>query len=66
MGQEAAVRDGALRAPGAVLMRLSLAAADPSFQARVRQALQQSRLPTQEDPFWYASHLLVLYQAATQ
>mgnify|MGYP001818409533 FL=1 len=66
MGQEAAAKDGALRAPGAVLMRLSLATTDPELQMRVRQALQQSRLPVQQEPFWYASHLLVLHQAAIE
>ena len=66
MGQEAAAKDGALRAPGAVLMRLSLTTTDPEIQTRLRQALHHSRLPVQQEPFWYASHLLVLHAAATR
>jgi len=63
MGQQAAAKDGALRAPAAILMRLSLDSPDPGIQERLQQALAQSRLPVQEEPFWHASHLLVLYEA---
>jgi len=64
MGDKPAEGDGALLAPSAMLMRASLGSADPAIAGQLGKALALSRRPVQEEPFWHASHLLVLREAA--
>jgi hypothetical protein len=52
-------QDGALPAPSAVVLRLSLEAGG-ALAVRARKALLKARRTVQENPFWYASHLPLL------
>ena len=63
-GMPAAVaqEDGALPAPSAVVLRLSLERGG-ALAAKARQALPGVRSRAQTSPFWYASHLPLLIEA---
>ena len=63
IGDQAAQADGALFSPTALLLRLSLQYPQAGLQDKVQQALGQSRAATQQEPLWYATHLLALLDA---
>jgi len=56
LGAEAAVTEGALPSPSAVLVRLSLASDSELLRAKGRAAAEQGRANAQTEPFWYSGH----------
>lgn len=64
MGVETAMVEGALPAPSALLIRLTLAFEDPQLVARARGAAEQGRNKAQQAPFWYTGHHAALLQLA--
>jgi uncharacterized protein YyaL (SSP411 family) len=56
MGEVPAMVEGALPAPSAVLIRLSLDSGDPALQALATEAAERGRAQAQQEPFWYAGH----------
>lgn len=62
MAEEPAMQEGALPAPSAVLIRLSLESSDPDLVANAVAAANLARQPAQDDPFWYAGHHAALLQ----
>jgi uncharacterized protein YyaL (SSP411 family) len=65
LGAEAAVSEGALPSPSAVLVRLSLASDSDTLRARGRAAAEQGRANAQAEPFWYSGHHAALLEIAT-
>lgn len=56
LGAEAAITEGALPSPSAVLVRLSLASDNEALRARGLAAAEQGRANAQAEPFWYSGH----------
>ena len=64
MAEEPAMREGALPAPSALLIRVAAASDDPEIVARARAAAEAARAQAQAEPFWYAGHHAVLWTSA--
>jgi hypothetical protein len=62
LGAEAAVTEGALPSPSAVLIRLSLANDSEVLQAKGRAAAEQGRANAQVEPFGYSGHHAALLE----
>lgn len=60
MAKKPAQRDGALPAAAGVVMQLSTAEQGIVEATGMQEAHDMSRLNIQEEPFWYASHLLAV------
>lgn len=64
---EPAIADGPLPSPSAVLIETSLALAEKTGDAALKQtaraALERGRAPAQRDPFWHATHAALLAAA---
>lgn len=56
-GRQAAIGDGPMPSPAAVLIRLSLDSPDPQLTAKARQALAKARPLAERDPFWYPGYI---------
>jgi len=63
MGHSRAMRDGALPAASAVLIQTTLRFGSQELQQRAQEALRQARPYLQDEPFWYASHVLLMTAA---
>lgn len=61
-----AQEDGALPAPAAIVLQLSLGSEDRQLRDRARSMLQESQMAVQDNPFWYASHIKVLLETPTK
>ena len=59
-----AQEDGAMPAPSAVVLRLSLESGDELLASKAKKALFGVRRPVQVEPFWYASHLPLLMKSS--
>jgi uncharacterized protein YyaL (SSP411 family) len=64
MGETAAMPEGALPAPSAVIIRLSLESGDPALVALAREAANKARAAAQQEPFWHAGHHAALLHIA--
>ena len=64
MGETAAMPEGALPAPSAVIIRLSLESADPALVTLATEAANRARAEAQQEPFWHAGHHAALLQLA--
>lgn len=62
MPKARAMTDNPLPSPAALLIRLTAALPQPPASARVSQALGLSALPTRQNPFSFAGHVLALWQ----
>ncbi|MCB1772325.1 MAG: thioredoxin domain-containing protein [Gammaproteobacteria bacterium] len=62
LGAEAAITEGALPSPSAVLVRLSLASDSAALRAKGVAAAQQGRANAQAEPFWYSGHHAALLE----
>lgn len=62
MGEQAAQSDGALFSAPAMLIRLSLISWDPAIKGKAADAIRLSRRKAQQEPFWYASHVMALLE----
>jgi hypothetical protein len=60
MAEQAAMADGALPAPSALLIRVAAQSDDPKMVAMAREAAERGRGRAQAEPFWYAGHYAVL------
>ncbi len=60
MGQSKAIRDGALPAASALLIQTTREFGSEALQGKVKEALQQARPQLQAEPFWYASHAVLM------
>ena len=65
LGAQAAMSEGALPAPSAVIIRLSLLSEDARLRGRAVEAAQNARQKAQTDAFWYAGHHAALLQVAS-
>ncbi|MGB5639748.1 MAG: hypothetical protein WBM63_11540, partial [Sedimenticolaceae bacterium] len=63
MGAESAMPEGALPAPSAVAIRLSLQSDDPALVEKAVTAARLGRRQAEQDPFWYAGHHAALLAA---
>jgi hypothetical protein len=63
MGAKDVEADGALRSPPAVLMAVTHVLGREQWAERLQKAVAMSVQATQEEPFWHATHLLVLQAA---
>ena len=66
MGERAAMLEGALPAPSALLVRVAIRSDDPDLVERALTAAELGRRATQQQPFWYAGHHAVLLEAAAR
>lgn len=62
LGEDSAMRDGALPAPSAVLIRLSLDSGNPRLRTAALAALEMGRQKAQSEPFWYVGHHAALLE----
>jgi len=60
MAEEAALLEGALPAPSAVLIQLAADGHTPELAEQARSAAEQARPRAQAEPFWYAGHATAL------
>jgi hypothetical protein len=65
MAEEAAMLEGALPAPSALVIRLAANGAHPALAEQARAAAEQARPKAQTEPFWYAGHAAVLLPAVS-
>ena len=66
MGERAALLEGALPAPSALLVRIAIRSDDSNLVAKALAAAELGRRATQQQPFWYAGHHAALLEAATR
>jgi uncharacterized protein YyaL (SSP411 family) len=64
LGEDSAMPEGALPAPSAVLIRLSLESGNPQLRTAALAALEMGRQKAQSEPFWYAGHHAALLEAS--
>lgn len=62
MTAQAALREGALPAPSAVLIRLATQSGNPEFVEKGVAAAELGRPQAQAAPFWYAGHIAALLE----
>ena len=66
LGEEPAMRDGALLSPLAVLLRETARGGDAFTDLPLAEAVRASQRPLQEEPFWFPSQVLVLGEVGEQ
>ena len=66
MGERAAMLEGALPAPSALLVRVAIRSGNPDLVKRALTAAELGRRATQQQPFWYTGHHAVLLEAAAR
>lgn len=66
MGEEAALAEGALPSPSAVLIRVAVQTDDPELVGPALSAANLARRHAQDEPFWYSGHHAALLSTAHQ
>jgi uncharacterized protein YyaL (SSP411 family) len=64
MAEQAAIADGALPSPSALLIRVAAKSDDPGLVVKARVAAELGRAKAQGEPFWYASQHAELLRLA--
>jgi hypothetical protein len=65
MAEEAAMLEGALPAPSALVIGLAANGTHPELAEQARTAAEQARPKAQTEPFWYAGHAAALLSSVS-